>query len=213
MKTKGVANKGKLFVVSAPSGSGKTTLCQKLIQGLSGKRGLARSISVTTRKPRKEEHEGRDYFFISRKDFFQKRRKGEFLEWARVLNNYYGTPRKFVEKHIACGDDILLSIDVQGAMKLKQGLKQSRFAAKSLHKKRKVPHQAVFIFVLPPSFTELQRRLMRRSTEGKSEIAQRLQLAKKEMSFSKEYNYVVINDKVATALARLKKIIQYERGR
>ena len=185
---------GKLFVISAPSGSGKTTLCRKLIPGLSGKRKLVRSISATTRRPRRGERPGKDYFFISLQEFKKRRKRHQFLEWAKVLGCYYGTPRKFLQEHINRGDDILLSIDVQGALKIK-----SRAGG------------AVFIFIAPPSFEELARRLRQRSTESKTEIARRLKLAKKEMGFKKEYNYVVLNDKINRALARLKAIIDFER--
>lgn len=187
--------KGKLFVISAPSGSGKTTLCQKLLKRLSGKRNLVRSISVTTRKKRRGERAGRDYFFISPKEFLRRKKANQLLEWAKVLDNFYGTPRTFVEKHINRGDDVLLSIDVQGARKIK----------------RKV-RGAVLIFILPPSLGELEARLRRRSTELRREITRRLKLAKREMGFIKEYDYAVLNDKIESALKRLKEIIDFERG-
>jgi len=192
--SKQAKKKGKLFVVSAPSGSGKTTLCQKLIQRVSGKRKLMRSISATTRKARRGEHPGKDYFFISTAEFTSKRKAHQFLEWAKVLNYYYGTPREFVEKHTQRGNDVLLSIDVQGALEIKKKVKG-----------------AVFIFIAPPSFKELEKRLRLRSRESKSEIARRLKLAKKEMGFMKEYHYVVLNDKIKKALATLKAIIDFER--
>ncbi len=186
--------KGKVFVISAPSGSGKTTLCAKLISSLSGKRKLVRSVSATTRRARRGEREGQEYFFISNHEFIKKRKAGRFLEWARVLGSFYGTPREFVREHIGRGDDVLLSIDVQGAMKVK----------------RKAP-RAVFIFILPPSFCELERRLRRRSTENKRDIIRRLKLAEKEMSFIENYDYVVLNDKLVKALKELKRIIRRER--
>lgn len=186
--------KGKLFIISAPSGSGKTTLCQKLLGRLSGKRKLVRSISVTTRKKRRGERAGRDYFFISPKEFLRRKKANQLLEWAKVLDNFYGTPRTFVEKHINRGDDVLLSIDVQGARKIK----------------RKV-RGAVFIFILPPSLGELEARLRRRSTELRREISRRLKLAKREMGFIKEYDYAVLNDKIESALKRLEEIIDFER--
>ena len=126
--------KGRIFVVSAPSGSGKTTLCRKLIRSLSGRRKLLRSVSVTTRKPRKGERAGRDYSFISKQQFLERRRRQGFLEWAGVLSNYYGTPREFVERETKRGNDVLLSIDVQGARKI-----------------RRLNPEAVLIFILPPS--------------------------------------------------------------
>jgi guanylate kinase len=163
---------------------------------LSGKRKLARSVSFTTRKPRKGERQGRDYFFISRPEFLKRRNQRQFLEWARVLGNFYGTPRAFVKRHLSRGDDVLLSIDVQGARKIRGKIRK-----------------AVFIFILPPSCGELARRLQARSTEKKREISRRLKLAKREMRFIKEYDYVVLNDKVSKALARLKEIINIERKR
>ncbi|UCB56707.1 MAG: guanylate kinase [Candidatus Omnitrophota bacterium] len=186
--------RGKLFVVSAPSGSGKTTLCRELIRSLRGKRKLVRSISVTTRRRRGKEREGRDYFFVSPREFIKRRNRQEFLEWARVLNNYYGTPCDFIEKHTGRGDDVLLNIDVQGAMKIKR-------------KKR----DAVLIFILPPSFKVLEGRLRRRSTESKAEIARRLKFARHEMRFVRKYNYAVLNDEIARALKQLKEIIRQER--
>ena len=186
--------KGKVFVISAPSGSGKSTLCAKLIQDLSGKRKLVRSVSATTRKARRGEGHGKDYFFISNHEFIKRRKAGRFLEWAGVLSSFYGTPREFVREHIGRGDDVLLSIDVQGAMKVK----------------RKV-RNAVFIFILPPSFCELERRLRKRSTESKREIIRRLKLAEKEMGFIEEYDYVVLNDELKAALEELKRIIRRER--
>jgi len=153
-----------------------------------------RSVSATTRKARRGERQGRDYFFISNHEFIKRRKAGRFLEWARVLGSFYGTPREFVREHIGRGDDVLLSIDVQGAMKVKRKARN-----------------AVFIFILPPSFCELERRLKRRSTESKREIIRRLKLAEQEMGFIEEYDYVVVNDKLKPALKELKRIIRRER--
>lgn len=116
------------------------------------------------------------------------------MEWARVLGNFYGTPREFVCRHLERGDDVLLSIDVQGALKIK----------------RKVS-EAVLIFIFPPSLEELEGRLKARSTESKAEVIRRLKLAKSEMGFATEYNYTVVNDQISKALTRLRKIIQEER--
>ncbi len=189
-----MGKKGKLFVISAPSGSGKTTLCQRLRRSLRGESKLAHSISVTTRNPRRGEREGRDYFFISKEEFIKKQRQGKLLEWAKVLDNFYGTPRDFVEKHINRGADVLLSIDVQGALKIKRKASS-----------------AVFIFILPPTLQELERRLRRRSTEDRAQITRRLKLAEREMKFLTKYDYVVLNDKINKALAKLKEIINLER--
>ena len=140
------------------------------------------------------ERKDKDYFFISKKEFLKKRKSGQFLEWARVLNSFYGTPREFVEKNTRQHRDVILSIDVQGAMKIK----------------RKVAN-AVFIFILPPSFCELEKRLRRRSTENKKEITRRLKLAEREMDFIDQYDYIVVNDKIAQATKELKAIVKKER--
>lgn len=191
-----MAKLGKLFVLSAPSGSGKTTLCRKLAGFSSDGRKLVRSVSATTRSPRKGEKEARDYFFISPKEFNRRRKAGQFLEWARVLGQFYGTPRGFVQENLRRGNDVLLSIDVRGARQVRRKTKR-----------------AVLIFVLAPSFEELTERLKKRSTESLREISRRLNLAKQEMRRAKEYNYVVVNDKISQALARLKAIIRLERRR
>ncbi len=197
---------GRLFVVSAPSGSGKTTLCDKLIDSLAVEDKLVFSISATTRKPRRGEHDGRDYFFITKKEFLKKRKRKCFLEWAEVLGNYYGTPREFIERKIQEGKDVLLNIDVQGALKIKHLIKKTT--------REEQAFKVVFIFILPPSFQELKRRLMLRSTESKGEIKRRLLLAKKEMSgkYINQYNYVVINDKIKKSLQQLMQIVEQERG-
>jgi guanylate kinase len=183
--------KGLIFVLSAPSGAGKTTLCNKL---LSSELGLVRSVSLTTRLPRKGERDGEDYFFVSKEDFQERRKKGELLEWTTVLGKLYGTPRRFVEKSIDRGIDILLSIDVRGALQVK----------------RLYP-QGIFIFILPPSLKTLETRLKKRSTEKNSQIAKRIGLAKRELSFVEHYDYVVVNDNLEEALVKLRSIIIAER--
>lgn len=183
--------KGLIFVVSAPSGAGKTTLCNKL---LFSELGLVRSVSLTTRLPRKGERDGEDYFFVSKEDFQERRKKGELLEWTSVLGKLYGTPRRFVEKSIDRGKDILLSIDVRGALQVK----------------RLYP-QGILIFILPPSLKILETRLKKRSTEKNSQIAKRIRLAKRELSFVEHYDYVVVNDNLEKAVDRLRSIIIAER--
>ncbi len=186
--------KGKIFIISAPSGSGKTTLCEQL---LSLKlKGLTRSVSATTRTPRAGEKKNKDYFFISPQEFENRRKKEAFLEWARVLDNFYGTPRRFVEKELGEGKDVILSIDVQGAMQVKKSCPA-----------------AVLIFILPPSFENLKIRLKRRSTESSREIHKRLNLARQEVSYLPKYDYVVVNDTVGKATEKLKAIIIAERCR
>lgn len=184
--------KGKIFVISAPSGSGKTTLCEQLLS--LDPKGLLRSISATTRPPRAGERKGKDYFFISREAFESKRKKGAFLEWAKVLGNFYGTPREWVEKRLREGKDVILSIDVQGAMQVK----------------KKCP-ATVLIFVLPPSFKSLKERLRKRSTESNKEISERLNLARQEVSYLPQYDYAVVNDTIKRATEKLKAIVVAER--
>lgn len=183
---------GKLFVVSAPSGTGKTTLCNKLLKERLP--NLVKSISVTTRKSRQGEINGIDYEFISKEEFLKRKRKGAFLEHAKVFGNFYGTPKRFIVDNIKKGKSVLLSIDVQGAMQIK----------------KKMPKKTVFIFVMPPSFDELKRRLQKRSTDNRQQVAKRLRLARKEISCVDRYDYVVLNDKVTKALKRLKAIINLE---
>lgn len=184
--------KGKIFVISAPSGSGKTTLCKELLS--LPLKNLVRSVSSTTRSPRGKEREGKDYFFISPRDFKARKGKGAFLEWARVLDNFYGTPRAFVERCIKGGKDAILSIDVQGAMQVRR-----KYSA------------AVLIFILPPSFKNLKSRLKKRSTENNKEILKRLNLARQEVAYLGRYNYVVVNDTIKKATEQLKAIILAER--
>ncbi|MFH1046451.1 MAG: guanylate kinase [Candidatus Omnitrophota bacterium] len=190
---------GKLFVISAPSGSGKTTLCAKLLKSFLGKRKLVRSVSATTRAARPGERQDEDYFFLTKGEFLKKKAARQFLEWAKVLGNYYGTPGDFVRRHLRRGNDVLLAIDVQGALKVK----------------RCHDLAAVFIFILPPSLAELSRRLKHRSTETGKEITRRLALAKREISPRniQQYDYVVVNDTIAESLRKLKRIIVHERGK
>jgi guanylate kinase len=176
-----------LFVVSGPSGSGKTTLCNKL---LSKEPSLKRSVSVTTRAPRKGEVDGKDYFFISREKFLRMLNCGKFLEWASVEGNFYATPLEFVQAALSKGKSLLLCIDVQGAMQV-----------------RKIYPWATFIFILPPSWKALRERLKARSSETPGEIARRLRLARKELSYLDRYEFVVINDQIDRALAKLRAIV------
>ncbi len=185
--------KGILFIISAPSGSGKTTLCNRLVDSL---QGLGRSISMTTRSPRPGEKDGIDYIFIDREEFLKRKKKKEFLEWARVFDEYYGTPKRYVKHILKKGQDVLLSIDVQGAMKLKR-----------------CRMRAVSIFIMPPSISQLRERLVNRSTDSKKEIAKRMRLVNKELSYKPRYDYVIINSKIDSALAILRSIVIAERCR
>ncbi|WP_199617829.1 guanylate kinase [Paenibacillus alkalitolerans] len=182
--------KGLLLVLSGPSGVGKGTLCDRLRQ-LSPE--LVYSVSATTRAPRSGEVEGKNYFFTSRERFQSMIAEGELLEWAEYVGNYYGTPRRFVEETIAEGRDVILEIDVQGAMQVKE-----RFP------------EAVFIFVLPPSLEELQNRIQSRGTETESAIRSRMQVAADEMRLMEHYDYAVVNDVIDLACARVQSIITAE---
>ena len=178
----------KLFVVSAPSGSGKTTLCNKLLKGgLS----LERSISMTTRPPRPGEKDGVDYHFVTEKYFRDIIKKNGFLEYEENFGYLYGTPKKFIESNFKKGKNVLLSIDVKGAMKVR----------------RQYPKESVLIFILPPSLNALEERLRFRKSEDGRAISTRLKLARKEMSYKKKYDYTVVNDRLDAAYKKLRNIV------
>ncbi|OAG27911.1 guanylate kinase [Thermodesulfatator autotrophicus] len=186
--------KGLVLVVSAPSGAGKTTLCRRL---LSLDPEISFSISYTTRPPRPNEKNGFDYFFVDR-DTFQKMIKEEvFLEWAEVHGNYYGTSLEQVKEAVSSGKDVLLDIDVQGAFQIRE----------------KLGREAVLVFVLPPSFEELERRLKKRGTEDQRELEIRLSAAKEEIAKAQAFDYLVVNDVLEDALDKLYSILKAERQR
>ena len=182
--------KGLLVVVSGPSGAGKGTICQALLE----KTTLAYSVSATTRKPRAGEVDGESYYFLSVEAFEKMIEKDELLEWAKVYDNYYGTPLKKVEEKLAAGVDILLEIDTQGAMKVRE----------------KVP-EGVYIFILPPSLAELERRIRGRDTETEDVLQKRLAAAIDEIEAGKCYKYVVTNDEVDGAVDSVCAILAAER--
>jgi len=182
---------GILFIISAPSGSGKTTLISKLVDSIGG---IGRSISMTTRSPRAGEIDGVDYIFIGKGEFLKRKKNGEFLEWAKVFDEYYGTPKKYIKHLVAKGQDVVLNIDVQGAMKIKR-----------------LKMKTVFIFILPPSIELLKERLVGRSTESKKVINERLKFVKKEMAYLSRYDYAVVNNKIEAALGHLRSIVIAER--
>ncbi len=186
-----MSKRPNLFIVSAPSGCGKTTIVNKVLQNL---RGVTRSVSVTTRPPRGREKIKKDYYFVSEASFRNKAKKGDFLEWAKNFGYYYGTPKKAVYDKLKKGKDLILNIDVKGAVQVR----------------RKMP-DCVMIFIAPPSLEELLRRLRRRATDKSKEISKRLRIAKKEISFSRKYDYIIVNDKVEDAVRKLKAIIIAER--
>ena len=182
--------KGLLVVVSGPSGAGKGTICQALLE----KTPLAYSVSATTRKPRAGEVDGVNYHFLSVEAFEEMIEKDGLLEWAKVYDNYYGTPLKQVEEKLAAGEDILLEIDTQGAMKVRE----------------KFP-EGVYIFILPPSLAELERRIRGRDTETEDVLQKRLAAAIDEIEVGKCYKYVVTNDEVDGAVDSVCAILAAER--
>jgi len=184
---------GVLFVISAPSGAGKSTLCRELLRKVSG---LKLSVSYTTRPPRKGETQDVHYTFVTEKKFRDMIRRKEFAEWATVHGNFYGTSLKRLKKLNREGHDILLDIDVQGARQLK-----------------KTCGGAVYIFILPPSLRTLKKRLTTRGTETGDELKERLANAKDEMKGYKDYDYVIINDRLERAYRELESIIISERLR
>lgn len=186
--------KGNLFVISAPSGTGKTTILKRIISEL---QNVVFSISHTTREPRSGEKEGVDYFFVSRQSFETIKQRGDFLEWAEVHGNLYGTSSHAVHELTAQGKDIILDIDVQGARQVME----------------KEGNAAIFVFISPPSLHELERRLAKRGTESDSVIATRLKNAHTEMKSQDLYEYVIVNDQLDQAVEVLKSIIIAERSK
>jgi len=188
----GVARRGLMFVLSSPSGAGKTTLSRMIVDA---DVQVSLSVSVTTRKMRPGEIEGRDYHFINRKQFDELVEQDELLEWAEVFDNYYGTPWKPVRDALAAGHDILFDIDWQGTQQLRE----------------KARSDLVSVFVLPPSIAELERRLHTRAQDDYETIHRRMAKAADEMSHWAEYDYVVINVDVDEAFAQVKAILAAER--
>ena len=185
--------KAILVVLSSPSGGGKTILAKMLLRKHSN---FKRSVSYTTRERRKGERDGVDYHFVSRKDFEVKIKKHEFAEWALVFGNYYGTPKKNIQKAEGKTEVILLVLDVQGGMALK----------------RKYP-DSVLIFILPPSLVELEKRLSGRGTDKPDVIRKRLKAALKEITFCRRYDYIVVNRKLKDTVKLLEEIITAEKNR
>ena len=184
--------RGILFVISSPSGGGKGTLIRRILTRLPR---LGYSVSWTTRSPRQGEMNGRDYHFVSREDFIAARERGEFLEWAVVHGNFYGTSLKVVERELAAGRDIVLEIDVQGAQSV-----------------RRTGLESVSVFILPPSFEILRRRLTGRQSENAAALALRLQNSRAEVEHYREFDYVILNDDVERAATQLAAIVYAERA-
>jgi guanylate kinase len=187
-----VTRRGLMLVLSSPSGAGKTTLTRKL---LDKDRGVALSVSVTTRAMRPGEKDGRDYHFVNRRQFDAMVEKNELLEWAEVFDNYYGTPKKAVMDALAAGRDVLFDVDWQGTQQLRY----------------KAPNDLVSIFVLPPSIPELERRLHKRAQDDYETIHRRMAKAADEMSHWQEYDYVVINHDLDDTFADVLAILAAER--
>lgn len=182
----GGEERGLVFVLSAPAGTGKTTLVRMLTKEFDC---VVESISYTTRSPRAAEIPGRDYHFITKQEFEEKIRRGEFLEYAQVFDHYYGTSRLYVEKELALAHHVVLVIDTQGALQLMEKL------------------SAVFIFVSPPSLPELRSRLKGRQSEHEEAIEKRLSWAEKEIALASRYTYHIVNDNLTIAYDVLRSIL------
>ena len=186
-------NDGRLFVISGPSGAGKGTICKKLLESVD----ISISTSMTTRAPRPGEIDGKDYYFVTVDEFEEKIANGGMLEYARGFDNIYGTPKDMVIKQLERGRDVILEIDVQGGLQIK----------------KKMPEQAVLVFVLPPDLTTLRQRIIDRGTENEEVIDKRFNEAINEIKLIGEYDYYVVNDELDDAVYDLKAIIMAERRR
>ncbi len=186
--------KGLLIVLSGPSGVGKATVRKALFNSPDHK--FTYSVSMTTRKPREGEVDGQDYYFISEEEFLQRIKDGRFLEYAKFVGNYYGTPMEQVQEMIEQGDEVVLEIEVEGAMQVKA----------------KMP-DAVLIFIAPPTYGSLKTRLMGRGTESEEIIMERVSKAHRELTLAAGYDYIVINDDVENAADRIKAIIRAEHAK
>jgi guanylate kinase len=192
LKTLKQSRRGLMVVLSSPSGAGKSTMTRQL---LADNTNMTMSVSATTRRPRSGEEDGADYFFIGKTKFADMIEDGEFLEHAKVFDNYYGTPRTPVEAALADGKDVLFDIDWQGAQQLTQA----------------AGDDLVKIFILPPSKRELESRLHTRAQDSASVIAKRMAKSAAEISHWAEYDYIIVNDDLDTAMAELRTIVSAER--
>ncbi|MDQ0148888.1 guanylate kinase [Eubacterium multiforme] len=185
--------KGVLLVISGPSGAGKGTICKALLEK---HKDIYLSVSATTRDPRVGEVEGVNYFFTTKEQFLQKVEEGDFLEHAEVYGNYYGTPKSSVQKMLNEGRDVILEIDIQGALKVKENCEEG-----------------IFIFILPPSMEELKQRIIKRGSETPESLMRRFKSAYKEINYISKYNYAVVNDEIDIAVSKLEAIITAEKCR
>lgn len=188
-----MSNKGILIVISGPSGAGKGTICKALLEKHDD---LFLSVSATTREPRKGEVNGVNYYFLTKDEFKSKIEEGDFLEWAEVYGNYYGTPKSKVQEMIDSGKNVILEIDIQGALKVKEN-----------------STEGVFIFILPPSMEELKYRITNRGTETPESLLERFNSAYKEINYISKYNYGVVNDTVDAAVMKIENILVSEQCR
>lgn len=184
---------GLLIIISAPSGAGKGSVIEQLLKKDSN---LWLSISATSRPMRSNDEEGKTYYFLTREEFEKRIAKDYFLEYATYAENYYGTPKEHIQEQLNNGKDVILEIEIQGAMAIKE----------------KIP-EALCIFIMPPSLKELKRRLTSRGTDTKEKILERFKIAYKEMNEVTKYNYVVINDDIAIAADKVASIIKAEKCR
>ena len=187
-----INKEGVLLVISSPSGTGKTTICKKLLEY---DKNIHLSVSVTTRKKRKNEVEGIDYYFRSKKDFLNLKSQNSFIENALVFENYYGTLKSEVLKHLENGIDVLIDIDWQGTRQITQAMKGN----------------LIKIFLLPPSIDELKKRLSKRNSDSIKEINFRMSQALKEIKHFDEYDYVLVNDNLDNTFQKIIKILEVER--
>ena len=185
-------HKGKLFIISGPSGAGKGTICKRLVDETK----VEVSVSMTTRQPRAGEVEGKSYYFTTKENFLKEVEAEGFLEWAEVYGNYYGTPKSKLDEKLSAGIDVVLEIDIQGALNVKE-----------------VYPEGIFIFILPPSMTELRKRITGRGSETEESLRLRLSQTLKEVSYIDKYDYCVVNDDLDEAVSRVKAIVFAEHSR